>query len=109
MGSCSQHLRRIYWTSNFELVAMDIRGTFSSNQLNISLPLVEALEGMPYPRSRSDYEAIQTASAASIQSWIDSSTPPGIILHVSTREVTGDYEMIRKAPGYHKINFLGDS
>jgi hypothetical protein len=94
---------------DFELVAMDIRGTFSSNQLNVSLPLVEALEAMPYPASESDYEAIQVASAASIQSWIDNSTPPGIIQHVGTREVTQDYELIRKALGYQKINFLGDS
>lgn len=94
---------------DFELVAMDIRGTFTSNPLNVSLDLVIALTGMPLPTNESDYEAIKAASGATIQSWVDHSTPPGIIEHVGTREVTQDYEMIREALGYHKINFLGAS
>jgi hypothetical protein len=42
-------------------------------------------------------------------SWIDMSSPPGIIQYVGTREVVQDYEMVRKALGYEKINFLGAS
>lgn len=44
-----------------------------------------------------------------IQSWIDLSSPPGIIEHVGTREVVQDYEMVRRALGYDKVNFVGAS
>lgn len=37
------------------------------------------------------------------------SSPPGIIQYLGTREVVQDYEMVRKALGYEKINFLGAS
>ena len=44
-----------------------------------------------------------------LESFIARSTPLGIIEHVGTREVVEDYEMIRQALGYEKINFLGCS
>lgn len=94
---------------DFELIVMDIRGTQSSNPLNASVDLVMSLLTVPYPQNQSDYEAIQALSAESIQSWVNNSSPPGIIEHVGTREVTQDYEMIRKAFGYERINFLGAS
>lgn len=95
--------------TDFELIVMDIRGTFSSNPLNVSLEILEYLESLPYPQNQSDYDATQAVSAQSIQSWVNNSSPVGIIEHVGTREVTYDYEMIRKALGYKKINFLGAS
>jgi hypothetical protein len=52
---------------------------------------------------------MKTASANAIKSWIDLSSPPGIIEHVGTREVVQDYEQARKALGYEKISFLGAS
>jgi hypothetical protein len=94
---------------DFELIVMDIRGTQSSNPLNVSLEIIEYLQTLPYPQNQSDYEAIQAISAESIQSWINSSSPAGIIEHIGTREVTQDYEMIRQALGYEVINFLGAS
>jgi len=56
-----------------------------------------------------EYDAFKHASATVIQSWIDNSSPPGILDHVGTREVTQDYESVRKALGYEKINWLGGS
>ena len=44
-----------------------------------------------------------------IQSFIASSTPPGIIQHVGTRESVQDFESIREALGYDKIHFIGCS
>jgi hypothetical protein len=61
------------------------------------------------PTSEKEFEATYAASAAFIKSWIDNSSPPGILEHVGTREVVQDYEQIRKALGYEKINFLGSS
>ncbi|KAE9398532.1 alpha/beta-hydrolase [Gymnopus androsaceus JB14] len=92
----------------FDLMAMDVRGTYSSNQLNVSLSTFDGILG-PYPTTNEEFENFKAASATVIQSWIDSSTPPGIIQHVGTVEVIQDYEMIRKALGYEKISFLGDS
>lgn len=61
------------------------------------------------PTTQEEYDSFQNASAAVVQSWVDSSSPPGIIAHVGTRETVQDYEMVRRALGYDKINFLGAS
>ena len=52
---------------------------------------------------------MKAIAANATNSWIEMSSPPGIIQHVGTREVVQDYEMVRKALGYEKINFLGAS
>jgi pimeloyl-ACP methyl ester carboxylesterase len=44
-----------------------------------------------------------------IQSFIASSTPPGIIQYVGSRESAQDFESIREALGYDKIHFIGCS
>jgi hypothetical protein len=64
---------------------------------------------MRSPTNQSEYDTVKNASATVIQSWIDNSSPPGILEHVGTREVTQDYESVRKALDYEKINWLGGS
>lgn len=59
------------------------------------------------PTTQKDFDAFRAASATMIKSFVDLSTPPGIIQYTRTREVVQDYEMIRKALGYGKIHFLG--
>lgn len=93
---------------DFDLVVMDVRGTYSSNPLDVSLNTFAGLSG-PYPTSQSQHDLVRAASKVVIQSWIDNSSPPGIIQHLGTREVVQDYESIRKALGYNKINFVGAS
>ncbi|KAE8449055.1 hypothetical protein EG329_008643 [Mollisiaceae sp. DMI_Dod_QoI] len=93
---------------DFDLLVLDVRGTFSSNQLNVSLDTIVPLFG-PYPTTQSEFDAIKNVSATAIQSWVDNSSPPGIILHVGTKEVVQDYEQVRRALGYEKINFVGAS
>jgi hypothetical protein len=61
------------------------------------------------PTNQAEYDAVKNGSAAVIQSWIDNSSPPGIIEHLGTSEVVQDYEIVRRALGYEKINFLGAS
>jgi hypothetical protein len=87
---------------------MDVRGTYSSNPLNVSLDTFPNFND-PYPTNQSEYDAYQAISTKIIRSWIDHSSPSGIIEHVGTREVVQDYESIRKALGYQKISFLGAS
>ncbi|KAF7555390.1 hypothetical protein G7Z17_g2232 [Cylindrodendrum hubeiense] len=93
---------------DYDLMMMDVRGTYSSNLLNVSL---EVFGAMPptYPENQSEFDAYRQASAEMLQSWIDLSSPPGIIQHVGTREVVHDYEQIRKALRYEKVHFLGGS
>ncbi|KAK1763255.1 hypothetical protein QBC33DRAFT_248438 [Phialemonium atrogriseum] len=94
--------------TDYDLMMMDVRGTYSSNQLNVSL---EVFGGYPleYPQSEAEFEVFRQASAEVFQSWIGSSSPPGIIQFVGTKEVVRDYEEIRKALGYDKVHFLGES
>jgi hypothetical protein len=61
------------------------------------------------PQNQSEFDIFRQASAVVFQSWIDQSTPPGIIQFSGTREVVHDYEEVRKALGYNKIHFLGAS
>jgi hypothetical protein len=44
-----------------------------------------------------------------IESFVNLSSPTGIVQFTGTREVVQDYESIRKALGYDKISFLGAS
>lgn len=91
---------------DYDLMMMDIRGTFSSNRLNVSLDAVSAVIG-PYPKNQSAYDALKSASKAMIQSFDKWSSPAGIVKFTGTNEVVQDYENIRKALGYQKVNFLG--
>ncbi|PMD32000.1 hypothetical protein L207DRAFT_441349 [Hyaloscypha variabilis F] len=93
---------------DFDILVMDVRGTYSSNLLNVSLDVVAGVLG-PYPTNQTAYDTIKAASATAVKSWVELSSPPGIIEHVGTREVVQDYEMIRRALGYEKISFLGAS
>ncbi|KAJ5825954.1 hypothetical protein N7474_003092 [Penicillium riverlandense] len=94
--------------TDYDLMMMDVRGTYGSTPLNVSL---EVFGGYPsaYPQNESQFEVFRQASAKMFQSWIQSSHPPGIIQFVGTKEVVQDYEEIRKALGYKKVHFLGES
>ncbi|OAL39580.1 hypothetical protein AYO20_00977 [Fonsecaea nubica] len=94
--------------TDYDLMMMDIRGTYSSNPLNVSLETVLPLFN-PYPTSQDEFNTAKEIAAAAIQSWVDSSSPPGIVGHVGTREVVQDYNQIRQALGYEKIHFIGAS
>ncbi|KIW91189.1 uncharacterized protein Z519_08084 [Cladophialophora bantiana CBS 173.52] len=94
--------------TDYDLMMMDIRGTYSSNPLNVSLDKVLPLFA-PYPTSQAEFENVREIAAAAIQSWVDSNLPHGIIGHVGTREVVQDYNQIRQALGYDQVHFLGAS
>ncbi|KAI1737678.1 hypothetical protein F4680DRAFT_467959 [Xylaria scruposa] len=91
---------------DYDLMMMDVRGTYSSNPLNVSLLTLNALP-LSYPRNQSEFDTYRQLSSAMFQSWIDSSSPPGVIGHVGTREIVQDFEHIRKALGYSEVSFIG--
>lgn len=94
---------------DYDLMMMDTRGTFDSNALNASeVGLAAAQEILAgFPTTQSAFDATKAASAAFIKDVEQWSTPPGIVHYVSTKEVSKDYEQIRIALGYEKVNFLG--
>lgn len=61
----------------------------------------------PSPTNQSTFDTIKLASANVIQSFNESSSPPGFVQFTGTNEVIQDYETIRKALCYEKVNFLG--
>lgn len=91
---------------------MDSRGTYGSTPLNISAAgLAEAVASITgdLPTTKEEYEAARVASAKFMQDLSHSSSPPGVLEFISVKEVTQDYELIRKALDYEKIHFLGTS
>ncbi|KAK4912002.1 hypothetical protein LTR49_019472 [Elasticomyces elasticus] len=95
---------------DYDIMVMDIRGTWGSNPLNASLDIIGPLLGdYPDPSDRSAFDAYLSAASTMWQSWLNMSTPAGILDHVGTREVVQDYDLIRGALGYKRINFLGAS
>ncbi|MCJ1395709.1 hypothetical protein MMC18_008595 [Xylographa bjoerkii] len=87
---------------------MDSRGTWDSNPLNASDAGVAAVSNIlqSFPRNQSTFDAVKASSAAFIKDIELWSTPPGIVQYISAREVAHDYEQIRIALGYEKVNFL---
>ncbi|MCJ1401946.1 hypothetical protein MMC11_005163 [Xylographa trunciseda] len=94
---------------DYDLMMTDPRGTWDSNILNASDVGIAAVANLlqPFPTSQSAFDAAKASSAAFIKDVEQWSTPPGIVQHVSVKEVVQDYDRIRDALGYDKINFLG--
>ncbi|KEF62526.1 uncharacterized protein A1O9_00499 [Exophiala aquamarina CBS 119918] len=108
LGTNSPFTPNFSGLGEYDLMMMDVRGTYSSNPLDVSLDTVIPLFG-PYPASQDEFDDRKAVSAAAIQSWIDSSSPPGIIQHIGTREVVQDFNQIREALRYEQIHYLGGS
>lgn len=61
------------------------------------------------PRTQEDFDALQAGVKSFAQSCIDLTSPPGIVAHVGTQDAVDDWESIRLALGYDKVNLLGIS
>jgi pimeloyl-ACP methyl ester carboxylesterase len=59
------------------------------------------------PRNQSAFDDAKASSAAFIKDVEEWSSPPGIVQYVSAREAAHDYEQVRIALGYDKVNFVG--
>lgn len=106
---------------------MDIRGTWTSNQLNVSIDAITPLMAavlVPIdfncpvpathllhhsPTNETQYSALKALSSQAIDSFVQSTHPPTLVQYAGTTQVVEDYESIRKALGYEKIHFLGVS
>ncbi|KDQ19583.1 hypothetical protein BOTBODRAFT_443477 [Botryobasidium botryosum FD-172 SS1] len=92
---------------DFDFLAMDVRGTFSSNPLNCTLG--DLAIPSSFPTNEAEFEAYQAPVRAYAQSCIDQSTPKGIVAHIGTAETVQDWDSLREALCYDKMHFLGIS
>ncbi|KDQ19582.1 hypothetical protein BOTBODRAFT_170657 [Botryobasidium botryosum FD-172 SS1] len=91
----------------YDFLAMDVRGTYSSNPLNCTVgdwALPSSL-----PSNEAEFEAYQAPVRTFAQSCIDQSTPKGIVNNLGTVETARDWDSLRAALSYDKMHFLGES
>ncbi|KDQ19580.1 hypothetical protein BOTBODRAFT_28154 [Botryobasidium botryosum FD-172 SS1] len=92
---------------DFDFLAMDVRGSYTSNPLNCTLG--DWVIPSAFPANEAEFEAYQAPVRAYAQSCIDQSTPKGIVAHVSTVETVQDWNSLREALGYDNMHFFGVS
>ncbi|KAJ7157984.1 hypothetical protein C8R43DRAFT_882882 [Mycena crocata] len=104
------NLERASWFAGLEgydILAIDTRGWWSSNPLNCSLGNWTLSSSLP--STESELDAFQAAVGTYAQSCIASSTPPGIVQHIGTRETVQDWDRVRAALGYDIMHHFGIS
>ncbi|KAJ7692912.1 hypothetical protein B0H17DRAFT_933686 [Mycena rosella] len=104
------NLSRASWFAGLEgydMLAIDTRGWDSSNALNCSLG--NWTLSPSFPSTESELKAFQAAVGVYAQSCIDSSTPAGIVQHLSSDETVQDWDRVRAALGYDIMHHFGIS
>ncbi|KAF7965755.1 hypothetical protein HWV62_42002 [Athelia sp. TMB] len=87
--------------SNFDFLAIDVRGTYQSNPLNCSLG---SLTFPSYIPSNATELAFYTTSAATFAaSCAAGSTPTGILAHVGTADVVKDWDTGNQAVATYQV------
>jgi hypothetical protein len=61
------------------------------------------------PTSQDEFDQYQAAMTNFLSAAIKDSTPAGIMNHLGTIEVIQDWDSVRAALGYEKVNFAGVS
>ncbi|EIM92815.1 uncharacterized protein STEHIDRAFT_165026 [Stereum hirsutum FP-91666 SS1] len=92
---------------SFDFLAMDVRGTYSSNPLNCSLEGITLPSGIP--STAEDFASYQALATQYAQSCIELSTPTGILAHMATTDTIQDWNSVRDALGYDTMDYLGVS
>lgn len=93
---------------NQDFLGMDVRGTHQSTPINCSQELVRALP-VAIPKNSSAFEHYQTLIRGVAESCVELSSPAGILGHLGTQEVVQDWNTLRAALGYEKMNYIGVS
>jgi hypothetical protein len=61
------------------------------------------------PSTEAEFTAYQKMAGTFAQSCIDQSTPKGIVAHMSAADTAEDWDSLRTALGYDKMDLLGYS
>lgn len=100
-------------TSKFDIVGMDPRGTnFSDNvtcfkNAGVQAPVLEALAGSAFPFTKK--EEAKAVAASKTLGKACSTTGKPLSASMSTAEVARDMDVVRRAIGDEKLNYLGFS
>ncbi|KAK7043406.1 Alpha/Beta hydrolase protein [Favolaschia claudopus] len=93
---------------DFDVLAVNMRGIQFSNPLNLSSGVF--FDGIPaFPSNEEEFKQYQAAMTKFYDAAIRDSTPSGIMEHVSSAEMVEDWESVRRALGYEKVNYAGVS
>jgi pimeloyl-ACP methyl ester carboxylesterase len=90
----------------YDFLAIDVRGTFSSNPLNCSF---DGILPSFTPQTKDEYNAYLNLAQQAAKFCDANSSPKGIIKHVSSMEVVRDWESLRAALGYEEMHMLAYS
>ncbi|WRT69933.1 uncharacterized protein IL334_006924 [Kwoniella shivajii] len=106
-GLSIEQISHVDGLQDFDFVAIDTRGTWSSNAFNCSaanftLPINT-------PLSESEYSLLGENIESYIKDCASTTSPQGLYDHVGSDAVAQDYESVRAALGYDKLNYLGYS
>ncbi|KAF7362815.1 hypothetical protein MVEN_00631300 [Mycena venus] len=94
---------------DFDFLAVNTRGIQFSNPLNLSSGVFFNNVSFAFPSTQAEFDQYQAAMKNFVDAAIRDSTPPGIMQHVGTKEVIQDWDSMRAALGYEKVNFAGVS
>ncbi|KAJ7513156.1 Alpha/Beta hydrolase protein [Mycena galericulata] len=93
----------------FDLLAINTRGIQFSNPLNCTSGVFFNDIPFAFPSSQDEYDQYQAAMSNFYSACTNNTTPAGIMQHIGTVEVIQDWDSVRAALGYEKINFAGVS
>ncbi|KAF9458282.1 hypothetical protein BDZ94DRAFT_1173972 [Collybia nuda] len=89
---------------NFDVLALDSRGTFQSNALNCTIG--DYVVPPSFPSNEAEFSAYQAAVTKFANSCSTQTKPEGILAHLSTNEAIQDWDLLRAALGYDTMHAL---
>ncbi|KZP21579.1 alpha/beta-hydrolase [Athelia psychrophila] len=90
---------------DFDFLAIDTRGSYQSNALNC--PIGNLTFPSYIPSTEEEFKSYQGIASTYAQSCIASSTPPGIVEYVGSKQTVEDRNSVRAALGYEKMSLMG--
>ncbi|KAJ7167096.1 Alpha/Beta hydrolase protein [Mycena filopes] len=94
---------------DFDFLAINTRGLQFSNPLNCTSGAFFNDIPFSFPSSEDEYDQYQAAMTNFLASCTNNTAPAGIMAHLGTVELIQDWDSVRGALGYDKVNFAGVS
>ncbi|KAJ7708607.1 hypothetical protein B0H16DRAFT_656201, partial [Mycena metata] len=94
---------------DFDFLALNTRGLQFSNPLNCTSGVFFNDIPFSFPSSQTEYDQYQAAMTNFFAACTKNTTPVGVMKHIGTIELVQDWDSLRAALGYDKVNFAGVS